>query len=134
METYILKDDEALLLKALESHKDVDGTERKAGDRWMVYGPQRYIPGVEVELIEKRTSYALDSNEGIYVRDTKNGSVRSIRGQTYMLEAHEELWDMDLDETVEKLLGFNREGRKHEMVTFKCPFNAAVQVYNYKSK
>jgi len=43
---YVLGDDEALLLLALETHKEEDGTERKAVDRWMVYGPCRYIPPV----------------------------------------------------------------------------------------
>jgi major vault protein len=52
-------------------------TQRMAGDRWMVYGPCRYVLPVEVVLIEKRKSIPLDSNEGIYVRDTREGSIRS---------------------------------------------------------
>jgi major vault protein len=98
-----------------------------AGDRWMVYGPCRYILPVEVVLIEKRRSIPLDKNEGIYVRDTREGSVRSECGKTYMLKAHEELWEMPLDETVEELLGFKGIKRdKTRLVTYKCPFNSAV--------
>lgn len=114
---------------------DEDGTKRAAGDRWMVYGPTRYIPPVEVELIEKRNSIAMDKNEGIYVRDIKNGSIRSVRGETYMLKAHEELWEMPLDTVVERLLvpaDTKRDATK--LVTYKCPFNSAVQVYDYKNK
>ena len=44
-----------------------------------------------------------------------------------MLKAHEELWEMALDETVEELLGFKGVKRdKTRLVTFPCPFNAAV--------
>lgn len=55
----------------------MDKTERMAGDRWMIHGPCRYVLPVEVKLIETRKSIPLDKNEGIYVRDTKEGSVRA---------------------------------------------------------
>jgi major vault protein len=51
----------------------------------MVFGPCRYIPPVEVILIEKRKSIPLDTNEGIYVRDNREGSIRAECGKTYML-------------------------------------------------
>jgi major vault protein len=42
---------------------------------------------------------------------------------------------MPLDETVEELLGYKGIKRdKTRVVTFKCPFNSAVQVYDYKRK
>jgi hypothetical protein len=42
---------------------------------------------------------------------------------------------MPLDEMVEELLGFKGVKRdKTRLVTFKCPFNSAVQVYDYKRK
>lgn len=89
---YVLGEDEALLLRAEETHTEEDGTVRNAVDRWMVHGPRRYIPPVQVALLEKRRSIPLDSNEGIYVRDNREGSIRSECGKTYMLKAHEELW------------------------------------------
>jgi major vault protein len=111
---------------------------RNAVDRWMVYGPCRFIPPVEVELLERRKSIPLDKNEGIYVRDNKDGSIRSESGHTYMLKAQEELWQMPLDDTVEELLsgGVKPAPRrdKTRLVTFQCPFNSAVQVYDYKRK
>lgn len=101
----------------------------------MVYGPFRYIPPVEVELIEKRRSIAMDRNEGIYVKDIRNGSIRSVRGETYMLKAHEELWEMPIDTVIEELLGYQEGQRdKTKLVTYRCPFNSAVQVYDYKNK
>lgn len=101
----------------------------------MVHGPVRYIPPVEVELIEKRHSIPMDINEGIYVRDIRNGSIRSVRGETYMLKAHEELWSMIIDPVIETLLGYS-EGQRDptRLLTYNCPFNAAVQVYDYKNK
>lgn len=101
----------------------------------MIHGPIRYIPPVEVELIQKRRIIAMDKNEGIYVRDIRTGSIRSVKGETYMLKAHEELWEMPLDSVIEELLGFKEGQRdKTRLVTYKCPFNAAVQVYDYKNK
>mmetsp|Transcript_19484 Transcript_19484/g.18608 ORF Transcript_19484/g.18608 Transcript_19484/m.18608 type:complete len:417 (-) Transcript_19484:440-1690(-) len=132
---FILSEDEALLLRAEESHTDKEGTDRMAGDRWMVNGPCRFILPVEVVLLEKLKSVPLDKVEGIYVRDTRLGSVRSVCGETYMLKAHEEWWEMPLDETVEELLGFKGKKRdKTKLVTYKCPFNSAVQVYDYTKK
>jgi len=67
----------------------------------MVYGPKRYVLPVEVILIETRNSIPLDKNEGIYVRNTRTGTIESKQGETYMLKAHEELWAMELDDQVE---------------------------------
>ncbi len=70
----------------------------------MVYGPCSYIPPVEIEVLENRSRKVLDKNEGIYVRDTKTGQVRSVIGEAYMLKSYEELWEMELSVNIEKLL------------------------------
>jgi major vault protein len=136
--TYILAEDTALLLRAKEQYKDQDG-EHLPGDKWMVYGPRDYIPPVEVEVVEVRKRIPLDKNEGIYVRDTRTGLVRSESNKAYMLAAHEELWEKELTETEEDILkqqiqqvGYKRD--KTRVVTYRCPFNSAVQVYDYKQK
>jgi major vault protein len=105
----------------------------------MIYGPCGYIPPTEVEVLERRAKIPLDKNEGIYVRDTRTGGVRTVFGEAYMLKSHEELWCMDLPENVEKLLApsyFHTQGKreKHKVVSFRAPFNTAVQVYDYKKK
>jgi major vault protein len=41
----------------------------------MISGPAEYVPGVEVEVLNKRTAIPLDINEGIYVRNVKTGKV-----------------------------------------------------------
>lgn len=128
-------EDESLLVRAEETHKEEDGKVRNAVDRWMIFGPCRYVPSVEVYIIQKRKSIPLDTNEGIYVRDNREGSIRSICGKTYMLQEHEELWPMPLDDTVEDLLGYKGLKRdKTRLISYKCPYNSAVQVYDYKRK
>ena len=51
----------------------------------MEYGPQNYLPPVEAEVVRRVHEITLDSNEGIYVRDIRTGSVEAISGQAYML-------------------------------------------------
>jgi major vault protein len=142
--TYILGEEEALLLRAKEEFED--GKEKHLpGDRWMVYGPTDFIPAVQVEVVEKRRSIPLDSNEGVYVRDIKTGKVRVEMGKSYMLKPNEELWAKDLPPIVEELL--KKDVRmaeaglasaatrdKTRVVTYRAPHNCAVQVYDYKDK
>ncbi|EGG14463.1 major vault protein [Cavenderia fasciculata] len=136
---YILNDQEALLLRAKETF--TDGAETHlAGDRWMIYGPTDFIPPVQVEVAEKRTSIPLDDNEGIYVRDIKTGKVASLSARTYMLRPNEELWEKELPKTVEEV--FAKETNdpdfgsrdKTRVVTYRAPHNSAVQIYDYKEK
>ena len=70
----------------------------------MIKGPRDYIPPVQVDIEEQRTSIPLDENEGIYVRDNNSGEVFSKHGQTYLLQAHESLWEKELPSIVEDLL------------------------------
>lgn len=78
----LLESNEALLLRAsAETEVDVNDKDEKtgkiasikkkvnAGDIWMEYGPNEYIPPLEVEILERRKLIPLDKNEGIYVRD-----------------------------------------------------------------
>ena len=124
-----------MLIRAVEAHTDDNGVERAAVDRWMIFGPSRFVPTVEVEVVERRKSIPLDTNEGIYVRDNREGSIRSLCGRTYMLQEHEELWSMTLDSTVEDLLGFKNIKRDTtRQITYKCPYNSAVQVYDSKKR
>jgi len=144
---HVLGAEEAILLRAVETYG-----EKKPGDRWMIYGPCGYVPDTEVEILEKRTAIPLDENEGIYVRDLTTGQVRSIIGESYMLQAHEELWDKELPQEVEELLvkertsGDSRSAgkasasvsassrTKNRLVTYRAPHNSAVQVYDYRAK
>ncbi|EEY53394.1 major vault protein [Phytophthora infestans T30-4] len=99
----VLADDEAVLLQAVEPFKR-GGVRREAGERWMVHGPREYIPPIQVTVLETRCAIPLDINEGVYVRERKTGHVRAVKGETYMLQATEELWSKHLSPAVEELL------------------------------
>jgi len=139
---YVLGAEEALLLRAKEEFVDpATKAAHQPGDRWMVYGPCDFIPDVQVEVVERRHSIALDTNEGVYVRDIKSGHVRSEMGKSYMLKPNEELWQKELPPIVEELVvkdmclgdaGASRD--KTRVVSYHLPHNSAVQVYDYKEK
>ncbi|TRY68249.1 hypothetical protein TCAL_04082 [Tigriopus californicus] len=167
-DVHVLGEDSGLVLRSLEKFLDTSvepPVTRQAGDKWMLKGPMEYIPPVEVEVVVTREAIPLHQNEGIYVRNSKNGSVRSVIGQTYMLGEDEELWPKKMPVIVRTLLNRNRdpcadrgewinpekEKRKSDkadakpksdwdeddltqVVTFQVPNNAAVQIYDYKSK
>ena len=157
---HVLSEEEALLVRARNTFATV-GSPRTAGEVWMVHGPCEYIPPVEVEVIipnENRASGSairraipLDDNEGVYVRDIRSGEVRMVVGQTYMLKPNEELYSKKLPEEVDHLLakqalgsGYvvpGSKGKKAKIsrdetraVTFRVPHNAAVQVFDFKTK
>jgi major vault protein len=150
----ILDENDALLLKAIEPYEG-----HTPGDRWMIKGPCEFILPLELELLEKRKAIPLNENEGIYVRDIFTGQVRVISGQTYLLAAHEELWEKELSPLLEDLLLNQKSGsvfvagdvnetgelvykrnqiknskerEKWRVVTFQAPANSAVQVFDYK--
>lgn len=106
----------------------------------MHYGPCQYIPPVEVDIIENRKRIVLDKNEGIYVRDNKTGKVRTVIGESYMLLAHEELYEYQLGSDLTYLLkgdlDYDKNNKRigYRVISYKIPQNSAIQVYDYKSK
>ncbi|CAC5421281.1 MVP [Mytilus coruscus] len=158
--SYVLSDQQAIVLQAVNQFKDTmfKGKNRLPGDTWMIRGPIDYIPPVEVQVVKQRDQIPLSKNEGIYIQNKQTGKVRAIMGpKSYMLTAHEELWEKKLDSNIETLLkqgggdgsGDIRKiayfeqsidpqmlkGRdKTRVITYRCPGNTAVQVYNYLEK
>ncbi|KAL7061155.1 hypothetical protein AAHC03_09520 [Spirometra sp. Aus1] len=148
---YVLGETEGIILRAMESFQDGD-VARTAGEEWMLTGPMEYVPPIEVEVVTVRKAIPLNENEGIYVRDRLTGQVRAVTGATYMLNQNEELWHKKLPHAVEQILVSQRDplGERGEylkkseqgegnwdstrVVTYRVPHNAAVQVYDYKSK
>lgn len=135
----VLQEDQGLLMRAQEKFTDLEGKERKPGEKWMIQGPTVYIPPVQVEIVEYRNRVALDTNEGVYVRDINTGQVRCEFGKSYMLKAHEEFWNKELTEIEETLLAKNlnfagTSRDKKKVVTFRCPFANVIQIYDYKRK
>nr|XP_006820726.1 PREDICTED: major vault protein-like [Saccoglossus kowalevskii] len=107
-----------------------------------------------------RSAIALRENEGIYIRHLQTGRVRAIMGpQSYLLQEYEELWQKELtplledllrhgggqggsnirkmayfESSIEPSLSGNKTRDKTKVVTYRCPGNTAVQVYNYEKK
>jgi major vault protein len=147
---YVLMEDEGLILKCIETFEDESKVKRVPGDRWMIKGPTDYVPPVECEVITRRKAIPLDENEGIYVRDIKSGKIRAVIGETYMLNQDEELWSKELAPEIERLLlkdaladrnagsdkskTADKTRNKSQVVTYRVPHNAAVQIYDYKEK
>merc|ERR1719225_1749910 len=158
-EVFILGENEGVVLRANEAFTDEfvnPSVERQPGDRWMLKGPMEYIPPVEVEVVTRRKAIPLHENEGIYVRNTNNGQVRAVIGSSYMLGEDEELWEKNIPAIVRTLISAERDTaadrgdyvnplkRKRDeeeevfdsskVVSFQVPHNAAVQIYDFKSK
>ena len=115
---YILADDEALLLQAIAAYEDptaesASERKRQAGDRWLVRGPREFVPDINTKVIERRKAISLDVNEGVYVRNTSTGQVRSVIGKSYMLTAQEELWEKEMPQEVEELLAKQMLGQAY---------------------
>lgn len=159
MEITVLEENDALLLQANEEFKDGEVL-RQPGDKWLIKGPCEFIKPLQLKILEERKAMPLDENEGIYVRDTNTGEIKTVSGQTYLLQEFEELWEKELSPEVEELLQaqttgtifatatVNEKGEydyskgknlksnrvKHKIVTFRSPDNSAVQLFDYKNK
>lgn len=141
----ILSKDEALLIMCKENFEDSTG-KHVSGERWLVKGPCSYVPSVEVDILDKRERIYLSDSEGIYVRDIRTGQITMITNQSYLLEAHEELWEKEVPTDVQLLL--DNDGtydvknppkpsikkRKANIITFTVPHNAVTQIFDYQSK
>ncbi|KAM6904758.1 major vault protein [Xenentodon cancila] len=144
------EEEEEELMRERAKRSRRSGVLRRPGDRWMLRGPLEYVPPATVEVLRKQHAIPLDENEGIYVRDMKTGKVRAVIGHTYMLNQDEELWEKELPPNVEALLtarvdpladrstrhsgGDGKPRNKTQVVTYRVPHNAAVQVYDYREK
>lgn len=108
---------------------------REAGEKWMEYGPQAYLPPVEVSVVSQTAEIPLDKNEGVYVRDNLTGAVRAVEGESYMIKPHESLAPIEIGAMVRDILE-KQSGPLDltRLVTYKCPFNACVQIFNYREK
>lgn len=155
---YVLKEDEALLLYAENQFVDDKGEVHYPGEKWLFKGPGDYIPPIDVKILERRAAIPLHKNEGIYIRDENTGEIRAQIGHTYLLKAHESLWEKELPEQYEILLKKERLGvsysvpkvvngvvsyeevyddtprDKTKVISYRIASGKCVQVYNYKTK
>lgn len=155
----MLTEDQSLLLKAKNEFIDHKGVIRKPGEKWLFHGQGEYIPPVDVEVLDLRSSIPLANGEGIYIKDENTGEVRTHIGSTYMLKAHEELYEKELEAKEEELFAFQHlgipfippkivDGRivyetpdignykrdKTRVIDYQVSSNRVVQLFNFKTK
>ncbi|KAL7677519.1 hypothetical protein ACOME3_003756 [Neoechinorhynchus agilis] len=150
---YQLTENDGLILKCIDT---MEG--HQVGDLWSLRGPCEYVPPVTVQVVKERKAIALDENEGVYVRNTTTGKVRSVIGGNYMLTHEEELWEKHLPAEVEQLLwkdplagrsvnqplsaidqtssqqSDSQKRKKYEVVRYQLPHNSAIRVYDFREK
>jgi len=134
---HILDENEGFLVQSIESFVDENSVKRNAGDKWMINGPLKFIPGVQIKIIEKRQKIPLDKNEGIYIRNVKTGRLFKHMGSSYFLSPDEELWEKQLPENIETIYRRDqniKSRNKSRIVSYSCPFNCIMQIYNLKTK
>lgn len=107
-DAYLVQDDQALILRAMEEYTDSSGDEpvnRIPGDVWMRRGPLVYIPPVQVQVMDLRKPIAIAKNEGIYIQNQQTGKVKTVLGpESYLLNEYEKLWQKELSAEAERLL------------------------------
>ncbi|KAI3388828.1 hypothetical protein SNEBB_006544 [Seison nebaliae] len=146
----VLANNEALSIRCDEKFTCERGVERKPGELWQLCGPLEYVPPVEVTVIKRSSAIPLTRHQGIYVRNLRSGDVQLIRGQTYMLSPYEELWKKELENDVENLILSEKDPLTHrsergtsvkkkkrnsyDAIQCAIPHNAAVQIYDRKTK
>ncbi|KPA78127.1 major vault protein-like protein [Leptomonas pyrrhocoris] len=132
LDALVVKEDEALLLTALQSYAEVDeksGAEmqREGGSRWLVPGPRQYVPPIYARVVERRHVIKLEENSGVYVRNVFSGQVRSVFGRPFMLSAEEELWARPISAYVRRLHAQPRQSLRVDDMSADEIAEAAVE-------
>lgn len=106
---HVLNERQGLKLVALDDFVEPipGGTAaRRAGDMWIIRGPQTYVPNEKVQILHEVPVLSLGQGEGLYVRDLRTGKVMLVEGPCqFMPEAHQELHEKRLSPDAEAILG-----------------------------
>jgi major vault protein len=101
---HVLSERMGLKLEALDDFSD-GGVARRAGDTWIIRGPQTYVPNEKVKILQEIQVVSLGQGEGLYVRDLRTGQVHLVEGPCqFMLEAWQELHEKRLSPEAEAIL------------------------------
>jgi major vault protein len=137
---HVLEEDESLLLICKEKFIEENGSERVAGDRWLIIGPCEFVPSIEVEVVEKRKAIPLEHNEGIYVKDLNTGEVKAVIGEKYILKHNEQLWEKliptDMNNYLTKLdprFTLKKVKNKFDVISFRIADGIVIKIYNFKT-
>ena len=84
---HILDENDSLILESTDDFYDEEfSVHRRARENWMIKGPREYVPNINVSIKKKQKAIALDSNEGIYIRDLISGNVSAVIGEKILLK------------------------------------------------
>lgn len=100
---HVLSRREGLYVQALEALEKTDPEDKKkvihykAGQTWLVSGPQTYVPSEKIRILKKIKAISLSQGEGIYIRDLISGVVCLEKGsKELMLKPHQVPFQKDL--------------------------------------
>ncbi|MHB8874528.1 MAG: hypothetical protein ACYC8T_12640, partial [Myxococcaceae bacterium] len=140
---HVLSEMQGLKLQAIDElvEKDDQGLERvrRAGDTWIIRGPQTYVPSEKVQLLREITALSLGQGEGLYVRDLKSGNVSLVQGPCqFMPEAHQELHEKRLSPEAEAILGLvapppAKATDRTRAIVLRIEDNAAVLINDFET-
>jgi len=64
----VIKENEALKLRARKATQDTSGNPRKAGEEWLVRQTGAYLPGVDEEVLQTVKAYVLTDKRALHLR------------------------------------------------------------------
>jgi major vault protein len=66
----VLSEEQSMVLMAIQEFEDSENkVNRQPGEKWLKRGPGEYHPSTKVRVLDTRFDLALDSSEGVYIRD-----------------------------------------------------------------
>ncbi|MBI5066486.1 hypothetical protein HZA97_09735 [Candidatus Woesearchaeota archaeon] len=102
---HVLTKYDALLVKARE-----DFDNRKAGDKFLVKGPTKYVPSKHEDVLERITAISLSDTDGIYVQNNDTGEVSLVKGPTdYFLQPNESFYEKEITKEELQALGLEAQ-------------------------
>lgn len=93
-------------MKCVNDFKDKVNGDRHAGQKWQIKGPCKFVPNKDTEVLEKVTTRLINSNQGIYIKNTETSETKLVEGPvSYLRGVHEELYYKNYTDQEKKALG-----------------------------
>jgi major vault protein len=68
---YIIKENQALRIRAKTPTKDANGVQRSAGEEWLIKTTGSYLPSVDEEVVDTVNAHVLTEKKALHLRATK---------------------------------------------------------------
>ena len=109
---------------------NADTEEHRAGEKWIVRGPARYIPSKHESILKKGDNISLGQNQAIYLRKIATGELTMVEGPcTYVVGVDEELYSKILSTEEYEALRLSHEP-SYEAFSVNIQKNELVCVVN----